>query len=256
MNTPWDGLGSDPLFRALAVGGQLVSVGAFALFAASLTVMAWLDPPSLRRFRIQSRKPRAQTLVLPSIGRWAVNNAVLCAVIVGLWPWIRPSRMSLGELPPLWVMAAQLFFFAVLDDFLFYWMHRALHTRWLFKKVHGIHHRIITPWAITGHYMHPVEYVATGLLMLLGPALLGAHVATAYLWIALRQWEAAEGHCGYDLPWTPTKLFPGSDGALHHDAHHAKINGNFAGFFPHCDRWFGTLVDGYKSPRDTSDHTP
>ena len=249
MHTPWDGLTTDPLFLWLGLGGQLVSVCAFALFASVLTYIAWRDPPWMRPFRIQSRRPRAQSLVLPSIGRWALNNAAMFVVLVAVWPWLRPARVHFGALPPWWFMAWQLFVFAALDDFLFYWMHRALHTKWLFKNIHGIHHRILTPWAVTGHYMHPVEYVATGLLMLVGPVVLGAHVATVFLWIAFRQWEAAEGHSGYDLPWSPAKLFPGGNGAVHHDLHHAKIHGNYAGYFPHCDRWFGTAIEHDRTAR-------
>ena len=249
MATPWDGQWDDPLFRALALGGQLVSMGAFVLFATPFTVLAYRDPEWARKYRIQSKKPRAQALVGLSIGRWLVNNLAMGLVVTLLWPWLRPARMGLGALPPVWLVVVELFVFAALDDFLYYWMHRALHTRWLFKKIHGVHHRIVTPWAVTGHFMHPAEYVATGLLMLVGPMLLGAHVVTALVWIAIRQWEAAEGHSGYAFPWSPSKLFPGSDGAVHHDAHHALVRGNFAGYFPHCDRWFGTLVDGYDTLR-------
>jgi hypothetical protein len=72
-----------------------------------------------------------------------------------------------------------------------------------------------------------------------------ATVATLYIWIVLRQWEAAEGHAGYDFPWSPTHLFPFSDGATHHDFHHAKVKGNYAGFFPWNDAVFGTLCAGY-----------
>ena len=125
-------------------------------------------------------------------------------------------------------------------------MHRGLHeSRWLFKNVHSIHHRIMTPWAITGNYMHPVEFVLTGTVMLIGPLLVGAHVVTLYIWIVLREWEAAEGHAGYDFPWSPTHLMPFSDGATHHDFHHAKVKGNYAGFFPWTDAAFGTLCAGY-----------
>ena len=90
----------------------------------------------------------------------------------------------------------------------------------------------MTPWSITGHYMHPVEFVLTGTVMLIGPLLVGAHVVTLYVWIVFREWEAAEGHAGYDFPWSPTHLIPFSDGATHHDFHHAKVKGNYAGFFP------------------------
>ena len=42
-----------------------------------------------------------------------------------------------------------------------------------------------------------------------------------------------------------------SDGARHHDFHHARVRGNYAGFFPIWDRRFGTLlarVTGRRSP--------
>jgi 4-alpha-methyl-delta7-sterol-4alpha-methyl oxidase len=38
---------------------------------------------------------------------------------------------------------------------------------------------------------------------------------------------------------------PFSDGATHHDFHHAKVKGNYAGFFPWTDKAFGTLCAGY-----------
>ena len=84
-----------------------------------------------------------------------------------------------------------------------------------------------------------------GMVMLAGPILLGSHVVTLYVWIIVRQWEAAEGHAGYDFHWSPTRLIPFSDGATHHDFHHAKVIGNYAGFFPWWDAAFGTLSKGY-----------
>jgi 4-alpha-methyl-delta7-sterol-4alpha-methyl oxidase len=41
-------------------------------------------------------------------------------------------------------------------------MHCTMRRGWLFPRVHSVHHRIHTPWAITGHYVHPVEYVLPG----------------------------------------------------------------------------------------------
>ena len=48
-----------------------------------------------------------------------------------------------------------------------------------------------------------------------------------------------------DFPWSPSHLIPFSDGATHHDFHHAKVKGNYAGFFPWTDTAFGTLCPGY-----------
>lgn len=41
------------------------------------------------------------------------------------------------------VILAQLVFFVLLDDFLYYWMHRYMHeNKWLLRNVHSVHHRI------------------------------------------------------------------------------------------------------------------
>ena len=242
----WWALYRDPLFLLFPVGSALVSAGAFIVFAAPMTWLAARAPAALDGYRIQTRRPRPQDLVGPSVRWWLANNAILLVAVVLAWPVLRLSGIHAGPLPPWYVALGQVLFFIYLDDFLYYWMHRAMHTRWLYKRIHGWHHRIVTPWAITGHYMHPVEYVLTGTVALIGPMLLGAHVVVLWLWFAFRQWEAAEGHCGYDFPWTPTHLLPFNDGAIHHDVHHARVKGNYAGFLVWTDWVFGTLARGYR----------
>ncbi len=237
------------LFVLFPVATFAISMLAFMLFAAPLTAIAMADPPALRRWRIQSRRAKQTNMLGPSIRSWLVNNAAMAAGVVVSWPLLARSGIHAGPLPAWPVIVAELLFFVYLDDFLYYWMHRAMHGRWLYRHVHSWHHRIVTPWAVTGHYMHPLEYVLTGTVALVGPVLVGAHVVTVWLWFAFRQWEAAEGHSGYDFPWTPTHLLPFNDGARHHDWHHARVKGNYAGYLTHVDRLFGTFAPGYADAR-------
>lgn len=237
---------TEPLFWQFPVAGTIVSVVSFLLFAVPFTIFAAKQPVWAERYRIQARAVNRRAIVKPAFGRFALNSSVMALVTLVSWPVLRLSNVHAGPLPPWWVIVLQLGFFILLDDFLFYWLHRGLHeSRWLYQKVHSVHHRVTTPWAITGHYVHPVEYILTGMVMLAGPILLGSHVVTLYVWIIVRQWEAAEGHAGYDFRWSPTRLIPFSDGATHHDFHHAKVIGNYAGFFPWWDTAFGTLSKGY-----------
>ena len=239
----------DPRFVPIVFGTTAISMGAFASFAAPMTWIAARDPESLRRFRIQSRKPREQRLVRASIARWLSNNLVLLAIVVAAWPLLALSQLRLDEAPSIAVGALQVIAFIYVDDFLYYGVHRAMHAPFLYRHVHSIHHKILTPWAVTGHYMHPVEFVVTGALALLPATLVGAHVHVLWAWVVWRQWEATEGHSGYDFPWSPSRLFPGSDGARHHDAHHARVKGNYAGFFAYVDGVFGTFAKGYARGR-------
>lgn len=252
----------DPRFWFIPVATVLLSMGSFLLFAVPLTLLAARDPAWARRWRIQTTRGapglsdrdaeargilvQGPRMVRQSLYQWLVNNAWMTAGALAAWPLMSLSKIHLGPLPAWWVLLLQLLFCIYLDDFLYYWMHRAMHGRFLLRHVHGRHHRVLAPWAITGHYMHPVEYVLTGTLAFIGPALLGAHVALLWIWIAFRQWEAAEGHCGYALPFSPTRWLPGSHGALHHDFHHARVRGNYAGFLGIWDRVFGTEVRNYR----------
>ena len=252
---------SDSRFVPVTVLSVLVGMAAFLLFAALYTWIAARDPAWARRWRIQNARGAGtlspadaarrgilvpgRNMIRQSLRVWLINNLWMLGGAVLSWPLMAQTGLHGGPLPSLWVAALQLLFFIYLDDFLYYWMHRGMHTRFLLKHVHGVHHRVMTPWAITGNYMHPLEYVLTGTLMFIGPAVIGAHILVLWLWVIIRQWEAAEGHCGYDFPWTPTHWLPFSHGALHHDFHHARVRGNYAGFLPLWDRIFGTVVRDY-----------
>jgi 4-alpha-methyl-delta7-sterol-4alpha-methyl oxidase len=240
----------DPMFLLFPVAGTAVSMGSFLLWAIPLTWIAWAEPAWALPYRIQDRRPRVERLVWPSVRKWLTNNLILFACVVAAWPLMQDSGVHAGPLPPWYEVAWQLLVFIFVDDFLYYWMHRTLHRGWLFRRIHAVHHRVPTPWAIAAHYMHPVEFVATGALMLLMPLLLGSHLLTVFLWIAWRQWEAAEGHCGYSFPWSPSKLMPLYDGVEYHDFHHSKTWGNYAGFLSYLDGIFGQFSKGYRERLD------
>lgn len=236
----------DPMFWWFPVGGTLVSLVAYLVFALPLTALARHAPAWAEPWRIQRRRADVDRWFWPGLRAWALNNTVLFALVLALWPLIQPwSGVHRGPPPAAWIVVGQVVLFTYLDDVLYWFLHRALHEGWLYRRIHSVHHRVPTPCAITGHYMHPVEFVLTGLLMLVGPLLLGVHVVTLYAWIAVRQLEAAEGHGGYQLPFSLFHLLPGGHGARFHDAHHARFHGNYSGFLGWFDGVTGTWSRGY-----------
>lgn len=247
MLNGWLDAYQDPLFWWFGIGTLLVSVGAFLLFAVPFSLIAWKDPPGLRKYRIQERRANPDKVFWPSLQRLALNSTLSLVLVTASWPIIRHTGVHMGPLPAWYVIVGQVIFFMVLDDFLFYVLHRALHTPWLYKRVHAVHHRVTAPWAVAGAYFHPVEYLLITGSALAGPLLVGAHLVTMWIWIVFRQWEASEGHSGYHFPFHPMHWIPGYDGPRFHDFHHAKFKGNYAGFFSYWDRLLGTLSEGYKA---------
>ncbi|REG30997.1 4-alpha-methyl-delta7-sterol-4alpha-methyl oxidase [Archangium gephyra] len=244
-------------FFLIAICSTLLSIAAFLAFALPWTWVAYKNPESLKKYRVQGRDIPVKRWFAPSLQRFAINSLVSFLGVLVAWPVLRRSGIHAGELPAWYVMVGQIAFFIVLDDLLYYWMHRAMHTRWLYKHVHSVHHRITTPYALTGNYMHAFEFMMTSTLVLVGPSLVGAHVVTLWAWIVFRQLEAADGHSGYDVPWNPALLIPFYKGPAYHDFHHRRFFGNYAGFFAYLDKVFGgTWSKGYEEYRRAQQQRP
>ena len=244
----------DPMFLLYPIATWAISLAAFLLFAIPYTVLAWIDPPALARYKVQDKPFEVAKWLGPSLRCLLVNNLLMLGVLILSWSWMRLTPIHLGEMPPWYVVIAQLLFFIFLDDFLYYWAHRAMHKGWLLKHVHSIHHRIRNTSPINGNYFHFLEYLIISTLALVGPWLVGAHLYVLWIWIIIRQFEAADGHCGYVLPWNPGHLLPLYEGAGYHDFHHSQYQGNYAGFLPYLDRFWGTYARGYETWRENRKH--
>ena len=244
---PWVGFYQDPWFWEFPVTTLMISVITFLSLALPWTWLAWADPENMRKYKIQDKPFQIKEFFWPSMGRLLHNNAMQVLVLILSWPLLKQTGIHTGELPAWYIIIAQLVFFVLLDDFLYYWMHRGLHeNKWLLKKVHSVHHRVRNTCAINGNYMHWIEFTATASLMLLGPILLDAHLYVVYIWVVIRQMEGVDGHAGYDIPWNPLHWLPVYEGPVYHDFHHAKFKGNYAGSLPYLDRYMGnTYVAEY-----------
>eukprot|EP00742_Colponemidia_sp_Colp-10_P003250 GILJ01003460.1.p1 GENE.GILJ01003460.1~~GILJ01003460.1.p1 ORF type:complete len:255 (-),score=20.97 GILJ01003460.1:164-928(-) len=235
----------EPLFFHGPVACAGLAFIAFASFATPLTLLAYFQPSWAEPYRIQKRVGQDK-IVAPAVKSYLMNGGVFGVALFLLWPLIRLTGLHTGPLPSWWTILLQFVVCVYVEDFTFYWMHRTLHTnKFLFKHIHSHHHQFQVPWAVTGNYMHCVEFllIATGVFL---PALLiGSHVVVMYLFIIFRQWTAANEHCGYELPFSPNFLFPFYEGTCFHDFHHSRVSGNYAAFTGLWDRVFGTVAPGY-----------
>nr|UIW24269.1 sterol methyl oxidase 3 [Digitalis lanata] len=149
----------------------------------------------------------------------------------------------------------QMLVYLVIEDFAHYWLHRMLHTRWGFDKIHRVHHEYTAPNVLAAPYAHWAEVIILGFATFLGPVIVPGHMLTFWLWFIIRNYEAIEIHSGYDFRWNILKYIPFYGGAAYHDYHHyvgGKSQSNFASVFTYCDTIYGTNK-GYRYHKEVTE---
>ncbi|TMW49815.1 hypothetical protein DOY81_005092 [Sarcophaga bullata] len=124
---------------------------------------------------------------------------------------------SIRQLPTLKSFITKFVLMVIFEEPLFYYAHRMLHHRSIYKYFHKKHHEWTAPVTAMTFYCHPVEHVVNNI----GPVallivLLNAHIILGWLFGLLAVIKAMTDHTGYYF------LNLGKGSVLLHDLHHAK----------------------------------
>ncbi len=143
----------------------------------------------------------------------------------------------------------------VLHDTWFYWMHRLIHHRLLYRRAHLVHHKSInpTPWA--SFSFHPIEAVLEALGILFQVFLIPLHPGVLAIAMLLMTVYNVYGHLGWELyprgfASHPIGRFVNTSVA--HNQHHAKARNNYGLYFLWWDHWMGTRDEGYEAAFDAA----
>ncbi|XAR58952.1 Methylsterol monooxygenase [Bertholletia excelsa] len=229
-------------FQLACLGSFLIHESVF--FLSGLPFIFFERAGWLSKYKIQAKNnsPQAQEKCITRLLLY--HFCVNLPVMLVSYPVFRIMGMRSSLPLPSWkVISTQILFYFILEDFVFYWGHRVLHTKWLYKHVHSIHHEYATPFGLTSEYAHPAEILFLGFATIVGPAITGPHLITLWLWMVLRVLETVEAHCGYHFPWSPSNFLPLYGGSDFHDYHHRLLytkSGNYSSTFVYMDWIFGT----------------
>ncbi|MFZ1744027.1 MAG: sterol desaturase family protein [Pontixanthobacter sp.] len=240
---------SDHMMGAMYFDLSRYLIAAGVLAALLFAFKGWAD-----RRRIQNRKAKREDFqreVLSSIRTVFFFGLTTISTLVLREMGVIELKLETFTLAMLLLQTAVMIVF---HDAYFYWMHRALHHRRLYRVTHLHHHksRTPTPWAaysfsiweaITEAAFVPLFLLATSLM---GIAYIGFAVFL-FLWFMIIR--NVMGHAGVELlpaGWVDNKWVGWINTTTHHDLHHSEFRHNFGLYFTWWDRLMGTEHPQYK----------
>ena len=140
-------------------------------------------------------------------------------------------------------MILEILFVLLIDDLFFYFLHRGMHqNKYIYKKIHKIHHRANTPIPLEYIYVHPLEWMSGIPGPFLGMVIIGGISFESYLiYLIIRNLHEIHIHSGIKSSKLH-KIIPFYGTNEHHDTHHAKRDGNYASTFIFWDLLFKTKL--------------
>lgn len=220
----------------------------FSLAGIAYYIFYRLPVKWLRKFKIQTRQPSAKQIQrelyysLFTVIVFAFNGMGVYYLFLHGYTrlYLNINDYSYGYLGISFI--ALLF----IHDTYFYWTHRLLHTKWLYKKVHVVHHLSVNPSPWTSYSFHPVEAFVESLiifpLVTLFPVYLWAFLFFTFVVIVTN----IIGHLGFEI--FPNKIRNSKLGrflasSTYHNLHHQRNKINFGYYFSFWDKVMGTCKD-------------
>ncbi len=227
-----------------------IDTGRYLAAAGLLTLILWaFRGAGLARRRLQAVCPLPRDIgreIVTSLRTAAIFSLLgFCIYVAGQHRWIT-LYFDFRERGVAYLLATVLLMIVAHDTY-FYWTHRLMHHRRLFRWFHLTHHlsHAPTPWA--AYAFSVPEALVQGAFTIIFVALVPTHQLAVFIFMAFQITRNVMGHAGIEvhpagmnrswLRWNNT--------TTHHDLHHQTGRYNFGLYFRWWDRIMGTEHPDY-----------
>ncbi|WDF79891.1 sterol desaturase family protein [Mucilaginibacter sp. KACC 22773] len=224
----------------------------YLLFAGSfyLVFYVWKNK-TIWRAKIQQRYPENKHVIRE------VVNSFITIIIFGLviMSVIYASKAGLTRIYPNisdkgWgYYIFSIVMMILMHDTYFYWSHRAMHWKPLFKAIHKTHHLSTNPTPFAAYAFHPLEAVIEVGIVPLIAFTIPYHGTALTLFSLYSLLLNVTGHLGFELfpkGFASHKLFKWHNTSTHHNMHHHLVKCNYGLYFNIWDRLMGTNHPDYE----------
>lgn len=206
---------------------------------------------TFRHRRISSHDPTARQ-VRREIGHslrsiFVFGVVTLGIVFVAISGWTR-LYMRIDDYGWPWFVLS-IVVMILMHDTYFYWTHRLMHHRRLFRFFHRTHHLSTSPTPWAAYAFSPAEALVQAGIGPLIVLVVPVHPSAFAIFMGWQITFNVLGHCGYEI--FPQWFLRSPAGWLlnsitHHGLHHEKFQANFGLYFNVWDRLMGTNHQEYQ----------
>ncbi|MCB1156208.1 MAG: sterol desaturase family protein [Leptospiraceae bacterium] len=223
----------------------------YVLFAGLASFIVWkLLGKKLQHRLIQQQKPEMKKILFEV--RYSFLTFLIFALsAVGIY-YARINGYTLMYLDISQYGIPYLIFSTVVlilvHDMYFYFGHRLMHTKLLYKKVHLVHHNSTNPSPWASFSFHPYEAVIEAGIIPIMVFVLPLHPIAILSFILFMTGMNVLGHLAYELfpsGFTTHPFFKWLNTSTHHNMHHKHFNCNYGLYFNWWDRIFNTNHEKY-----------
>lgn len=223
------------------------------VFAASIVCLVCyvIFPTWFRRRRVSPNRPSDEQIrreIVHSLRSIAIFGVVTLAVIFAILSGWTQMYRRVDDYGWVWFWLS-IAIMVVMHDTYFYWTHRLMHHRRLFRYFHRTHHLSTSPTPWAAYAFSPAEaFVQAGI----GPLIVFTIPTHAAAFAAFMLWQISFnvlGHSGHEI--FPRWFLRSPAGWLlnsvtHHALHHEKFRANYGLYFNVWDRLMGTNHPDYE----------
>ncbi|MEX0812971.1 MAG: sterol desaturase family protein [Chitinophagales bacterium] len=193
---------------------------------------------------IREVKDSISTMVI-----FGISGALLLASPVRQYTQVYSEANEFGWLYLILSVALAL----VIHDTYFYWTHRWMHGKKVYKRFHLTHHLSINPSPWASYTFSGLEgVIQSGIIWVLAFCI-PMHEYALLSFTVIAFVINVYGHLGYEIAplwFRKTTIFKWMATSTYHNLHHSKFNGNFGLYFRWWDKWMNTEVPGYEKAYD------
>jgi len=133
-------------------------------------------------------------------------------------------------------------------DTYFYWLHRLIHHKSLFRFIHLVHHKSTNPSPWAAYAFHPLEAILEAGVFVVFLFIMPINDLHLLVFFIFSLTYNVYGHLGYELyPKGFNKTWIGRwiNTSVNHNMHHQYFTGNYGLYFTFWDRVIHTIRPEY-----------